>query len=283
MSRPLPRQPSRAPAASSHTDPFTFPWPRPLVPATLVRRYDRFLADVTLASGEPAVAHCVNPGAMEGVVRPGARVWLTPVDHPARKLRFTWSIVEDEGVLVGADTSLPNRLVRAMLDARAIRGLAGYTALAQEFVHAPGCRVDFRLTTRRGPHDLEVKNCHLRYPDGLAYFPDSVSERATKHLTVLAEEARRGGGATVLFVVQRPDVAAVRPSEVHDPAFAKAARRAAAEGVRFRALRAQVTEAGVAVLGEVPVDLAPYDLEGPRVWREERRSTSGWVRGPRKT
>jgi sugar fermentation stimulation protein A len=248
-----------------------------------VRRRDRFLADVTLASGEPVVAHCVNPGAMEGVVRAGARVWLTPDDNPARKLKFTWSIVEEDGVLVGADTSLPNRLVRALLDARWLRGLAGYTALAQEFVHAPGSRVDFRLTTRRGPHDVEVKNCHLRYPDGYGYFPDSVSERATKHLQVLAKEVRAGGRATVLFVVQRPDVIGVRPSDVHDPDFAQAARRAAAAGVRFRAVRAHATVEAVTVLGEVPVDLAPYDLEAPRTWRAERRSTSGWVRGPRKT
>ncbi len=283
MTRTPPRQPSSAGAPPSDAARFTLPWPRPLVAATLVRRYDRFLADAALDTGEVVVAHCVNPGAMEGVVRPGARVWLTPVDAPKRKLKFTWSIVDDGGVLVGADTSLPNRLVRAMLDARALRGLAGYTALAQEFVHAPGCRVDFRLATRRGLHDLEVKNCHLRYPDGRAYFPDSVSERAARHLEVLTREAKRGVAATVLFVVQRPDVSAVRPSDVHDPDFARAARRAGAAGVRFRALRAAVGEAGVAVLGEVPVDLAPYDLDGPRAWREALRPASGWVKGPRKT
>jgi sugar fermentation stimulation protein A len=268
-----PRQPPR----------FTFPWPTPLVVATLLRRRDRFLADAVLPSGEAVVAHCVNPGAMEGVVRPGARVWLTPVDHPARKLKFTWSVVEDEGVRVGADTSLPNRLVRAMLEARALRGFAGCGAFVPEFVHAPGCRVDFRLSTRRGPHDLEVKNCHLRYPDGRGYFPDSVSERATKHLAVLSAEAARGVATTVLFVVQRPDVTAVRPSDVHDPTFAAAARAAAAAGVRFRALRASVGDAGVTVEGEVPVDLAPYDLAGPRAWRAALRPLSGWVKGPRKT
>jgi sugar fermentation stimulation protein A len=219
---------------------------------------------------------------MEGLVVPGARVWLAPATTPNRKLRWTWSLTERDGVMVGADTSLPNRLVRAMLEARALPGVRRWRELHPEYVHAPGSRVDFRLITAAAPHDIEVKNCHLVYPDGRAYFPDSVSERATRHLQVLAREARRGMRATVLFVVQRPDPVAVRPSAVHDPAFAEAARRAAKAGVRFRALRVHATPAAVQVLGELPVDLERYDLEPVKRWREDERTRSGWQRSARK-
>ena len=47
---------------------------RPLIRGTLLRRYKRFLADVTLEDGQEVTAHCANPGAMLGVQDAGATV-----------------------------------------------------------------------------------------------------------------------------------------------------------------------------------------------------------------
>lgn len=257
---------------------FVLPWRAPLVEATLLRRRKRFLADVRLLDGREVTAHTANSGAMEGLVRPGARVWLEPAQGAARKLPFTWVTLDLDGVRVGVDTLRPNALVRAMLAAHALPELGAMQSFTPEFAHAPGARVDFRLHTARGPHDLEVKNCHLVYPDRRGYFPDSVSARATKHLRLLTDAVRAGHRATVLFVVQREDVRAVRPAEVHDPAFAAAARQAAAAGVRFRALRCRATDEGLEAWGMIPVDLRAYDLRRVDAWRGANKAHSGWLR-----
>src|SRR3546814_4332887 len=85
-------------------------FPAPLVPGRLLRRYKRFLADVVLDSGSAGagsagggevVAHCANPGSMLGLAEPGARVWLSPADNPARKLRWFWELVEAGGCPAG--------------------------------------------------------------------------------------------------------------------------------------------------------------------------------------
>lgn len=228
----------------------------PLVPARLLRRYKRFLADAVLeGTGAEVTVHCPNPGAMTGLAEPGMRIWLEPVT--GRKLPYGWRLTElPEGHLAGIDTSVPNRVVREALAAGRIRALSGYTVQRAEVAYGSRSRVDFLLSGAGRPDTyVEVKNVHLMRRPGRAEFPDCVTARGTKHLHELARVARAGGRAAMLYVVQRTDCRAMRLAADIDPVYAAAFAEARAAGVEAMAHATAITTAGVSLAGSLPVEM----------------------------
>ena len=58
-----------------------------LKPAVLIKRYKRFLADVTLESDQQTTIHCANTGAMTGCAEPGSTIWYSTSDNPSENIR----------------------------------------------------------------------------------------------------------------------------------------------------------------------------------------------------
>ncbi len=231
----------------------------PLVPARLIRRYKRFLADAELATGEIVTVHCPNPGSMMGLAAPGTRIWLEPNDDPKRKLRYGWRLVElGAGHWSGIDTAVPNRIVKEALAARAIPALAAYDHVRPEVLYGEASRVDFLLAGPGLPDAyVEVKNVHLRRQGDLAEFPDSVTARGARHLAELARMAAEGHRAVMLYVVQRTDCARLAMAADLDPAYAAAFDAARAAGVEMLCHGTAIDPGGVTLGPALPVDPAP--------------------------
>ncbi len=210
---------------------------------SLIRRYKRFLADIVLDDGECITAHCPNTGSMLGCRAPGSRVWVSRASNPARKLAWTWELVEVAGpTLVGIHTGRANGLVAEAIRAGEIEPLSGYDSLRAEVPHPLGGRADFLLTDPgRKPCWVEVKSVTLADRRGNGLFPDAVSARAVRHLETLAATVRGGERAVLLFCVQREDVDRVLPADRIDPAYARALAEAQAAGVEILAWRARVS------------------------------------------
>lgn len=234
-------------------------FPTPLVRATLLRRYKRFLSDVVLEDGREVVAHCPNPGSMMGLARPGAVVWLEPNDDPRKKLGFGWRLEELEGGhMAGIDANLPNRIVAEALAEGRIPALRGYGTIRPEQRYGENSRIDFLLTEPGQPDAfVEVKNVHLRRAGDWAEFPDCVTARGTKHLHELARIAEGGGRAVMLYVVQRSDCARFRLAGDLDPAYARAFDAARAAGVEMLCHGTRITTEGVWLDAPLPVDAEP--------------------------
>ncbi|HEV2955836.1 MAG TPA: DNA/RNA nuclease SfsA [Xanthobacteraceae bacterium] len=230
----------------------------PLIAATLVKRYKRFLADVVLPSGEEITAHVANPGAMIGLASPGSRVWLSKSAKASRKLPYSWELVEvDFGAgpeLIGINTAHPNLLVAEAIAAGAIPELAGYAATRREVRYGKNSRVDFLLEgCGRPPCYVEVKNVHLMREPGLAEFPDSVTARGAKHLDELAAVTAAGARAVMLFLIQIGSASRFALARDIDPAYGAAFDRARSAGVEAVAYRCVIEHAAITLAGPVPI------------------------------
>jgi sugar fermentation stimulation protein A len=230
----------------------------PLIPATLARRYKRFLADVVLENGEMLTVHVANPGAMTGLDRPFSKVWLSNSENPMRKLPLSWELVEaDFGggpELVGVNTGNPNTLVADIIGTGLIPQLRDYTAVRREVKYGANSRVDFLLEApSRPPCYLEIKNVHLMRKTGLAEFPDCVTARGAKHLDELAAVVAGGGRAVQLYVIQIPSADRFAVARDLDPAYGAAFDRARAGGVEMLAWRCAVTVDGIDITAPVPI------------------------------
>ena len=226
----------------------------------LLKRYKRFLADVELSSGEVVTAHCANTGPMTGVLQVGGRVRLRHAPSPTRKLAWTWEQAEVPGsggtpVWVGINTALPNRLVRATIEAGCLEPWLGpIGGIRAEVAYGLNrrSRIDLLLTPAQGAADarpiyVEVKN--TTWSDGdLALFPDTVTERGQKHLEELMgvlPEAR----AVLVPCLSRGDVSRFAPGDSADPRYGDLFRQALDAGVEVLPCRYDFSESGIDWLG----------------------------------
>ena len=236
----------------------------PLQEGVLLKRYKRFLADVQLDSGELVTAHCANTGPMTGVLQVGGRVRLRHAPSPTRKLAWSWEQAQVSGadgqpVWVGINTALPNRLVRATVEAGCLEPWLGpIGAIKAEVAYGPNrrSRIDLLLSPAEGAPDprpiyVEVKNTTWCNRD-LALFPDTVTERGQKHLEELMgvlPEAR----AVLVPCLSRGDLQRFAPGDAADPRYGELFRQALAAGVEVLPCRYGFGAEGIDWLGVAPV------------------------------
>jgi sugar fermentation stimulation protein A len=219
----------------------------PLVPARLIRRYKRFLADIRLEDGREVTAHCANPGSMMGLADEGMKIWVEPNDDPKKKLKYGWRLVDHEnGHFTGVDTAVPNRALKAALMAGDVPEFAAYSEVMPEQKYGEKSRIDF-LLRGDGLRDayVEVKSVTLSRQAGLAEFPDSVTARGTKHLGELAAMVAQGHRAVMLYLVQRTDCQRMTLAADIDPAYAAAFQAARDAGVEVLCYDTRISPEGV--------------------------------------
>ena len=207
-----------------------------MVPGTFLRRPNRFIAHVEI-DGKEEIVHVKNTGRCRELLPPGARVWCQRSDNPKRKTRYDLITVRKGDRLINMDSQAPNAAVKEWLLSG---GLGKVKDLRPETVHGDS-RFDFSFTLDGKPCFLEVKGVTLE-TDGVCAFPDAPTERGAKHLHGLRRAVEEGCGAYALFVIQMENVEYLHPNDLTDPAFGRALREAAANGVQVLAVDCKITE-----------------------------------------
>ena len=220
-----------------------------MVPGIFLSRPNRFIAYVEI-DGKEEVCHVKNTGRCKELLIPGTKVWCQKSTNPARKTKFDLITVQKEERLINMDSQAPNVAAGEWLRNG---GLGEISDLKAETFHGDS-RFDFSFTKDGRRCFLEVKGVTLEN-DGICAFPDAPTERGAKHLRGLAEAAREGFGAYVLFVIQMPDVKYLHPNDATDPAFGTALRQASEAGVTILAMDCAVTETEMVIRTPVPVKL----------------------------
>jgi sugar fermentation stimulation protein A len=224
---------------------------KPLTNGTLIKRYQRFLADIKLPSGETITVHCPNTGTMLSCSTPGSPVCLSLSDNPKRKYPFTLEMIDVGGTWVGVNTARTNGLVVEAIENGQIVEFRKIDRVKREVRVSNHTRLDLQIMHGESSTYLEVKNCSLAI-DGCAMFPDAVTSRGTKHLQELSRLSREGLNAGIFFLIQRTDADRFAPATHIDPIYGKALSQAIASGVRVLIYQARVSPQGIQVIRSLP-------------------------------
>ena len=219
---------------------------RNVIPAAFIDRPNRFIAHVDL-DGHRETVHVKNTGRCRELLIPGAEVWLSASDNPARKTAYDLIAVrKSNGLLVNIDSQAPNTVAREWLDTQ------GFDMIRPEFQYGQS-RLDFMMERGIDRFLMEVKGCTLER-DGIGYFPDAPTERGAKHLRELANAAQYK--PILLFVIQMDGITVVRGNRETDPCFCKALEDAQKAGVNVVFLPCHVEPDSLCFLnnGKEPLD-----------------------------
>ncbi|XQW85514.1 DNA/RNA nuclease SfsA [Thalassotalea piscium] len=215
----------------------------PLSKAILIKRYKRFLADITLPDDSVHIAHCANTGAMTGCATPGDTIWYSTSSNPKRKYPFSWEITQtQQGDFICVNTLRANQLVEEAIRQGHIEQFLDYQSLQREVKYGnENSKIDFKLQDNNNNSVyIEVKSVTLLHHNQ-GYFPDAVTARGQKHLRELIEMVEQGHKAVLLFAVLHSGINSVKPADYIDPQYTKLLAAAKNKGVEILAIKGKYT------------------------------------------
>lgn len=243
----------------------------PLQKGSWIKRYKRFMVDLTLDSGDVLTVHSANTGSMKNCYVEGGQAWFWDSKNEKRKYPHSLELTETpSGHVACINTSRPNYLVKEAIENGTVEELQDYSELKMEVRYGDEkSRIDILLSGGQKNIYVEVKNTTLlektlnglpsedgTTEEGMGYFPDSVSDRASKHLRELMRMVEEGHRAVIFFCVNHTGIQKVAPADHIDPVYGQLLREASQKGVEILAYQSHITDDEIILKKKLPIILS---------------------------
>lgn len=243
----------------------------PLLKGKWIKRYKRFMVDLTLPNGEELTVHSANTGSMKNCYVEGGDAWYWDSQNEKRKYPHSLELTETpSGHVACINTSRPNYLVKEAIENGTVKELQDFEVLKTEVRYGDEkSRIDILLSGGEKDIYVEVKNTTLlestldgvpsesgSAKEGRGYFPDSVSDRASKHLRELMRMVEEGHRAVIFFCVNHTGIQSVSPADHIDKLYGQLLREASQKGVEILAYQSHITDEEIFLKHKLPVILS---------------------------
>ena len=220
-----------------------------LIKGKLIKRYKRFFVDVEV-NNKIITAHCPNTGSMLGLLEKDNDVWISKVDNPNRKLKFTLEMIKSNNKIIGVNTHRANRIVEHGLKNKLIKEFISIKNIKTEFKYSNDTRFDFLCDNNL----IEVKNVTLNREKDIAEFPDAVTTRGTKHLKKLTESIKHGYKPYVLFLVQIQNISKFRIAKDIDSDYYNNYIKAKKNGLKLIAYKCKLNSKEIVIEKKIQIN-----------------------------
>jgi sugar fermentation stimulation protein A len=242
----------------------------PLQKGKWIKRYKRFMVDLDIGKEDVLTVHSANTGSMKNCYVEGGDAWYWDSQNEKRKYPHSLELTETpSGHVACINTSRPNYLVKEAIENGTVKELQDYEKLKTEVRYGDEkSRIDILLTGGDKDIYVEVKNTTLlektidgqpsesgTIDEGMGYFPDSVSDRASKHLRELMRMVEGGHRAAIFFCVNHTGIKQVSPADHIDPVYGQLLREASEKGVEILAYQSHIDDAEIILKSKLPVIL----------------------------
>ena len=173
--------------------------------------------------------------------------WVSKSINKNSKYKFIWRLVEtNTGKLICIDTQMANKVIYESLLKKKITELKKYDEIIPEPKVIDGSRLDFLLKSKGEKSCyIEVKSSTLSRIPNISEFPDSVTSRGSKHLSLLANLKNDGFRAIQIYLIQRNDTNCFKIAKDIDHQYFKTFQIAKKSGVEILILQSLISYDGI--------------------------------------